>query len=143
MTYATQSDLVARYGDYMLRELTDRAEPATGEIDPAVVAHALDDADAVIDGYLKGRYALPLAQTPRLVRDLAQAIAIYKLHRDVVSEKIRREYEDAISQLKQIGTGAIRLDVAGVEPAASGASGVQFSDRPRDMTPENMKKGFI
>lgn len=142
MTYAVQADLVTRYGSYMMQELTDRADPPAGAIDAAVVSHALDDADAVIDGYLKGRYALPLAETPRLVRDLAQAIAIYKLHRDTVSEKIRREYEDAISQLKQIGTGVIRLDVAGVEPAASGASGVQFSDRPRDMTPDNMK-GWI
>ena len=142
MTYATQDDLVALYGDYMVRELTDRADPPAGAIDPAVVAHALDDADAVIDGYLKGRYALPLAETPRLVRDLAQAIAIYKLHRDTVSDKIRREYEDAIATLKQIGTGVVRLDVAGVEPASSGSSGVQFSDRPRDMTPDNMK-GFI
>ena len=142
MTYATQDDLVARYGTYMVQELTDRADPPASAIDAAVVAHALDDADAVIDGYLKGRYALPLAQTPRLVRDLAQAIAIYKLHRDTVSEKIRREYEDAISQLKQIGTGAIRLEVAGVEPESSGSSGVQFSDRPRDMTPDNMK-GWI
>ncbi len=142
MTYATQDDLVARYGTFMVLEMTDRADPPTGEIDAAVVTHALDDADAVIDGYLKGRYVLPLAQTPRLVRDLAQAIAIYKLHRDTVSEKIRREYEDAIATLKQIGTGAIRLDVAGAEPEASGSSGVQFSDRPRDMTPDNMK-GWI
>ncbi len=142
MTYATQDDLVARYGDYMLIQLTDRAEPATGEIVSAVVTHALDDADAVINGYLMGRYKLPLNETPRLVSELAQKIAIHNLHRETVSEKIRREYEDAISQLKQIGTGVIRLDVAGVEPESSGASGVQFSDRPRDMTPDNMK-GWI
>lgn len=142
MSYATQADLVDRFGINMMLMLADRDDPPAGEIDAAVVARALADADAAIDGYLKGRYLLPLATTPPLVRDLAQAIAVYKLHRDTVSEKVRRDYEDAIKSLRDISNGVIRLDVAGVEPDSSGASGVQFSDRPRDMTPDNMK-GFI
>lgn len=142
MSYTTQADLVERYGTPMLVDLTDRADPPAGTIDADVVTRSIDDAGAAIDGYLKGRYSLPLAVTPPLVRDLAQAISIYKLHRDTVSEKIRRDYEDAIATLKQIANGTVRLDVAGVEPTSSGATGVKFSDRPRDMTPDNMK-GFI
>jgi phage gp36-like protein len=40
VTYATQSDLVERYGESMLIDLTDRAEPAAGAIDSGVVASA-------------------------------------------------------------------------------------------------------
>lgn len=142
MTYASQSDLVERYGEPMLRDLTDRATPPAGSVDAGVVIRGLEDADAVIDGYLLGRYVLPLAATPPAIRDLAQAIAIYKLHRDTVSEKIRNDYADALKTLALISSGAIRLNVAGVEPASSGASGVRTSDRARDLTPDNMK-GFV
>jgi len=34
------------------------------------------------------------------------------------------------------------LDAAGVEPASSGASGVEFIDRERPLSPESMT-GFI
>lgn len=142
MTYATQSDLVERYGEPMVVDLTDRADPPAGAIDTGVVGRALDDADAMINGYLAGRYKLPLAATPALVRDLAITIAGYKLHRDAVSEKVRRDFEDARTTLKQIADGVIRLDVAGVEPASSGNSGARITDRERPLTAENMK-GFI
>lgn len=142
MTYATQAELVERFGETMLVDLTDRADPPAGAIDAGVVSDALTDTDAMIDGYLLGRYQLPLASTPTLLKDLAKAIAIYKLHRDSVSEKIRADYADALKTLKQISDGDIRLNVAGVEPTSSGATGVRVTDRPRDFTPDNLK-GFI
>ena len=52
MTYASQADLVGRYGESMLVDLTDRAEPPAGEIDAGVVTRALEDTDAAINGYL-------------------------------------------------------------------------------------------
>ncbi|GEC14289.1 gp436 family protein [Nitrobacter winogradskyi] len=142
MTYTSQADLVERFGARMLLDLTDRATPPAGEIDAGVVTRALEDTDAAINGFLLGRYRLPLPSTPPMLRDIAQAVAIYKMHRDVVSEKIRLDYLDAMKLLGQIGTGAVRLDIAGVEPASSGASGVQTIDRERELTPESLK-GFI
>ncbi len=142
MSYATEQQLVDRYSERMLVQLTDRALPATGEIDPDVIARALADTDATIDGYLKGRYRLPLASVPPLVTDLALAIAIYKLHRKAPDEKIRKDYDDALRTLRDIANGVVRLDVAGVEPEASGASGVKTNDRERPLTPENLK-GFV
>lgn len=142
MTYTSQADLVERFGERMLLDLTDRATPPAGEIDAGVVTRALEDTDAAINGFLLGRYRLPLPSTPPMLRDIAQAVAIYKMHRDVVSEKIRLDYLDAMKLLGQIGTGAARLDIAGVEPASSGASGVQTIDRERELTPESLK-GFI
>lgn len=142
MTYATQPDLVERYGERMLIDLSDRATPPANAIDAGVITRALEDTDAAINGYLANRYKLPLEATPALLRDVALAIAVYKLHRDAASEKIRQDYVDALKQLALISSGTVRLDVAGVEPATSGSNGVQASDRPRDMTPDNLK-GFI
>jgi phage gp36-like protein len=142
MSYASLDDLKKTYGEPMLVALTDRAEPPAGSIDTAVVDRALADTDAAIDGYLKVRYALPLASTPALVRDLAERIAVYKLHRNVAADKIRDDYNDAIKTLRDIASGAVRLDVAGAEPTASGTQGVRASDRPRDLTPDNLR-GFV
>ena len=143
MSYATLEQLTDRFGEQLLVQLTDRAQPATGAIDETIVDRALADADAVIDGYLAGRYRLPIeTDTPALLIDLALVIAIYKLHPYGTDEKIVRDYDQALKTLRDISSGAIRLAVAGVEAATSGAEGVQASDRPRDLTPDNLK-GFI
>jgi phage gp36-like protein len=142
MPYCTQQQLTDRYGEKLLRQLTDRATPPAGAIDATVVGRALADTDALIDGYLKGRYVLPLATTPALLAYVAQAIAIYQLHVTAVPEKIKDDYDGAIATLRAIASGTVRLDVAGVEPEGSNSSGVRASDRPRDLTPDNLR-GFV
>jgi phage gp36-like protein len=118
MHYCTQQNLVDRYGQNMVQKLSDRATPATGQIDANVVEQALTDTDAIIDAYLRVRYQLPLAAVPALLADLAKPIAIYKLHRQEADPKILYDYEDARKQLQNISAGILRLDVAGVEPAS-------------------------
>lgn len=142
MPYCTLEQLVAQFGELILVEATDRAEVATGAIDATAIERAIASADALVDGYLKVRYALPLEATPALVNELSMTVALYKAHPNVASEKIRRDYEDALKTLMQISRGDIRLDVAGVEPASSGSSGARITDRDRPFTPENLK-GFI
>lgn len=142
MPYATLQQLTDRYGEEMLVQLTDRAVPATGLVDAAVVARAIADADALIDGFLAGRYALPLAATPALVADLGAAIAVYRLHREVASDKVTADYRDALKTLGAIAAGSVRLDVAGVEPAGSGSGGVRMTEPNRPLTSDSLR-GFI
>jgi phage gp36-like protein len=142
MPYVTTDQLTERYGEAALVDLTDRAEPPAGVIDQDVIDGAVAGADALIDGYLKGRYKLPLAVTPELITELALPITFYKLHRNIAPDKARADYDDAKLTLRAIAAGTIRLDVEGNEPEASGTGGVQTSDRCRDMTPENLK-GFV
>lgn len=143
MSYCTKEQLVERYGEQLLVQLTDRAEEATGEIVDDVVARAIADTSALIDGYLKTRYQLPLPSTPPLLVDLALQIAIYKLHLNIASEKISNDYRDAMKMLREIASGDLRLDVEGAEPAGSDAAGdVRTNDPPRPMTGTNMK-GYV
>lgn len=142
MTYATLDLLIDRHGERMLVELTDRDTPRTGAIVADVVDRVLADTDAVIDGYIAGKYRLPLAQTPALLIDYALAIALYKLHRSSVPPKIEKDYDDALASLLAIARGTIKLPIAGIEPPSSGAQGVRSTDRARDMTPDNLR-GFI
>jgi phage gp36-like protein len=142
VSYATLPQLIDRYGEPMLIELTDREDPPTEAIVAAVVDRALADTDAMIDGYLAGRYALPLAETPTLLTDLALQIALYKLHRNVASEKVQRDHDAAVRTLRDIASGAVRLSVAGLEPAGSDAGAVRTNEPDRRLTPGSMR-GFI
>lgn len=143
MTYATQSGLIQRYGEQMLVALTDRADVPTGTVDAAVVARALAESDALIDGYLAGRYSLPLAAIPPILTPIAEVIAIYTLHITEPEAKVKADYEAAMKRLAEISKGVIQLkDATGIEPAAPGGTGVQISDRDRDFTPESMQ-GFV
>lgn len=142
MTYTTQAELVSRYGEDLMIDLTDRADPPAGAIDGSVVTQALTETDALIDGHLATRYQLPLASTPPMVADLARAIAIYKLHIYTAPEKISDDYKDAQATLNRISSGAIRLPIAGIEPAQTDAGGAQVTDRDRPFTAQKMK-GWI
>ena len=142
MAYTTQAQLTDRYGTAMLLALTDRAYPAAGVVGAAVVNRALADTDAMIDGYLAARYALPLASTPTLIVDLAEMIAIWKLHTAAPDPKIEADYNGALRALRDIAKGDIRLSVAGIEPGMPGGSGVRVQDRPRDVATDKMT-GFI
>lgn len=140
--YCTQAELETRYGTALLVQLSDRDETPSGAIDAALIARAIADADALIDGYLAPRYALPLAATPQLVKDLSLRISIYYAHAGVAGDKIAKDYDQALKQLKDIGAGTIRLDVAGIEPAASGGAEILTNQDERPFTPQTMK-GFI
>lgn len=142
MPYCTLQQLADRFGLGRLVALTDRAAIPLGVVDTAVLDRALADTDAMIDGYLAGRYALPLATTPPLVADLAQAIALWKLHATEPEAKVKADHDAAMRTLREIAQGIVQLAVAGIEPAASGDSGVQIVDRDREFTADNMR-GFI
>ncbi|MHA7882756.1 gp436 family protein [Nitratireductor rhodophyticola] len=142
MAYCTLQELTDRYSQRMLVEISDRADAPSGAVDTDLIDRAIADADALIDGYLKVRYRLPLASIPRLVKDLSLRISIYYAHAHVASDKIRRDYEEALSTLKHISQGLIRLDLDGAEPEASGASEVRTNNPERPITATTMK-GYI
>ncbi|MBP6543227.1 MAG: DUF1320 family protein, partial [Piscinibacter sp.] len=52
MTYATQADMVARFGETEIVQLTDRVNMPPVAVDAAVLGLALESADAEIDGSL-------------------------------------------------------------------------------------------
>jgi phage gp36-like protein len=143
MSYCTPTQLEERYGADLLVQLTDRAEPATGQIDATVIDRALADTDAEIDGFLAGRYQLPLATTPQMVTNLALAIAFYKLHRRETDDKTRRDYDDALKRLKDIQQGVFKLNVAGVEPASTTLGDAPQFEGPERVLTGGPMEGFI
>lgn len=128
MAYATVADMVARFGDLELIQITDRNHD--GVIDHGAAETALDDATAEIDAYL-GRFARPFVQTPPILKRLCCDIARYRLTAAsgvLITEEIRNRYKiDVLDMLRAIAKGEVLLgaDLAGTETAASD-NGVMF-----------------
>lgn len=140
MPYATLQDLIDRFGEDELIALTDRADPPAGAIDAEVVAAALASADAQIDGYVGSRYDLPLTATPPLLNDLACDLARYRLFKDIPTEVVIKNHDDAMKTLRDIAAGRASLDIGGSEPAAAG-DGPRISAPDRIFTSDTLK-GF-
>jgi len=138
VTYATQSDLVDRFGDAELIQRTNRAGGNT--IDTAVLGRALADADAEIDGYLAARYQLPIAMPPALLVRLAADIARYHLYDDGVPDTVSQRYTDAVALLKRLSTGEVQLVGAASVVVAPNTAEIPVLSRsqPRQFGPDQL-----
>ncbi|MCV2359634.1 DUF1320 domain-containing protein [Paucibacter sp. TC2R-5] len=122
MTYATQQDLVDRFGSQELAQLTDPTAGVT--INVVTVARALADADADIDTRLAVRYSLPLGSVPAVLVRVAADLARYYLADLRATEQVRNRYKEAVAVLDKIGSGAIALPTAALLAPAAGAQAV-------------------
>ena len=123
MSYATVTDLVVRFGEQELVQLTNWT--GAGVIDVAIAQQALDDAEAEINGYLAVRHTLPLASVPPLLARIACDIARYRLWDDRASEEVRMRYEDARRVLEAIAAGRVTLGVTPPESPAGPSPSVR------------------
>ena len=112
MPYVTLAQLIERYGEPALIAVTDRAEFATGVVNQASIDRAIADADALIDGYLVRKYALPLAEAQPLLVKIAGSLVFYDLHTYQPDEKIVNEQKLALAMLRDIANGTVALTVA-------------------------------
>jgi len=101
MVYAEPSDMIARYPNRDLVQLTNE-DPTQTVVDQTVLQLALADASSEIDGYLESRFALPLTDPPAVLARLTCDIAMYRLQalrppHDLA--EARRRYEDALAML--------------------------------------------
>ncbi len=130
MSYATKQDMIDRFKELELIQLTNEVvEPAT-VIDDTVLGRVLADADAEIDVYLVGRYALPLASVPAMLTSLACDMARYKLYDDRATEQVAKRYDDAVKLLRLIAKGDVSLGPTGGTKAPEiGGPTAQANDR--------------
>lgn len=144
MAYATAQDLIDRFGEDELVQLTDRA--LTGGYDAAVVNAALADAGALVEGYLAGRYRVPVAPVPPLLRRLACDIARHVLHGKAAGETVRAGHDDALRVLRDLADGRAALAGAtaatGADVPAAAPGRVLYQAPERRFDPERLA-GFL
>lgn len=141
MTYATQQDLIDRFGNTELVQLTDKVNRPATTIDPTPVTRALTDAAALIDGYLGKLYRLPLSAVPPVLTKNACDIARYYLHGKAAEKDgaVAIAYGEATGWLKDVSKGLVTLDVEGVAPAQSGGGSVKASAPGRVFTRDSLR----
>ncbi len=127
MAYATQQDMIDRYGLPRLVQLTDVNEPQTGGLVDAVLDARLADASAEIDGYLAGRVALPLASPPAHLKNLCCRLAYAMLLGASASEADLADVKAARQYLTDVASGKVLLAPPASLPPLAGAGSVVFS----------------
>lgn len=129
MPYNTKQNMIDRYGEEELIQLTDRV--AAGVIDDAVLNQGIADAAAEIDGYLGGRYQLPLAVTPPILTVYACDMTRYRLYDDAATEQVEKRYQDAIKFLRFAADGKVQLGPTadGGKPTPAGGAVMESGGR--------------
>jgi len=111
MVYCTIDDIDTQTSTPTLIQLS--SDDGQEEVNRVVVEEAILYSSALIDGYLRGRYTLPLNTHFPLLRILAIDIAIYRLYsrrmRTDMPEVIQDNYNSALSTLREIQKGIISL----------------------------------
>lgn len=106
--YATRDDAIALYDEvYVNTSVTRDDEP-----DLAAFDEALQAASDEVDGYLGGRYDLPLPTPfPRSIIRHVIDMAIYIASSDAgtYTDEKRKRYEDALDWLKLVALGTVIL----------------------------------
>ena len=126
MIYATSDDMIARYPNRDLVQLTNE-DPTQTTVNTAPIDQAIEDASAEIDGYLESRFALPLTDPPAVLNRLTCDIAMYRLQslrplHDMADA--RKRYDDALNLLLRVARGEVTLGLAtdNLEPPQSPGS---------------------
>jgi len=111
MNYCAPQDLMDRYGELEIIQLTDRTN--TGSINTTVLNQAINDATAEINGYITAY--LPTSVIPDNLVRLACDITRYYLFADSPIPQAAVRYDNAIAYLK-----LVRKGVASLAPDATG-----------------------
>lgn len=108
--YCNVQDIADEIGEKLLAQLTD---DVNGQIVVVpTVEHFIQIGTATINGYLRGRYKLPLEKEHIELRTACINIVKYLLfqRRGKMQESVKEAYDGAINLLQQIQSGAYLLD---------------------------------
>jgi len=142
--YATPQDMIDRFGIPEMLRLSRPEERDAEEVDEAVINNALEDAVATIDGYLRGRYQLPIQTPPK---DLIRAtchLARYDLAdtgRSEPSDHMVTARKEIMAWLSKLSKDEVRIDApaAGSTNSQVKTGGAKFSDRKATLTDKSLR----
>ena len=97
----------------------------------ARIDEAITDTDALVDGYLALRFALPLVlPIPKMLTVWSRAIVRYRLAKDLRDDErsnpIVRDYRDALKLLGEVRDGKLSIGITDPASAATSSADVQF-----------------
>lgn len=134
MAYCARTDLTNRFG-IEIAQLIDRDNNSVD--DAGVLESAIAGADAIIDGYLSGRYAVPLDPVPQLIKDISCDLSRFRLWGSNAPEGVAQANDAALALLRDIARGVIILEMPKPEQAPVNAQ-ISISAPDRIFTSETL-----
>lgn len=122
--YCSAQHMIARFGLEELIQLTNQDNIGATSIDQGVLSRAISDASGFIDGYLSGRYKIPLEIVPTVLVRIACDITRYFLYDDAVTERVQKNHDVAIKFLESAAKGIVSLgvDALGAKPQTTNSA---------------------
>jgi phage gp36-like protein len=120
MTYTSTQQLIDRFGEHELIQLTDRG--GFGAINKQVAAQAISDANAEVDAYLRVRYPLPLLTVPEELIRVASDLARYQLYDNQMVELVQDRRDQSINFLHGLSKGTVALPLSCISTESGGAN---------------------
>lgn len=112
--YCTSQDVEKQITHEILVQLTNDTPPQD-TVDDSVTYEAILYSSTLIDGYLRGKYSLPLDTHFPLLRIIAIDLSIYRLYsrrlQADMPDSILEQYKEAIKTLEKIQKGTIALAI--------------------------------
>ncbi len=117
--YCQIEDIQKQVSKDTLIQLTD--DNQVSEIDSVIVEEAILYSETLINGYLRGRYSIPIiniglgTEPPDILKILAVDLSIYRLYsrrfQTDTPDSISEKYKNSIRILEQIQKGIISLGI--------------------------------
>lgn len=120
MHYCTRADIGKAIPELTLTQLSN--DDPTAELpDESVIEDGVRQAEELVDGYLRGRYDLPLDPVPSVLRDAVVYLTRHWLYQrrpeGAIPEAVKDSRKDTIKLLESIRDGVVTLGMPTGEAA--------------------------
>ena len=112
MRYCTRADIGNAIPEMTLLQLSND-DPAASLPNESVIEEGVRQAEELVDGYLRGRYNLPLDPVPTVLRDAVVYLARHWLYQrrpeGALPDAVKDSRKDTINLLVSIRDGVVTL----------------------------------
>lgn len=116
MRYCTRADIGKAIPEMTLVQLSND-DPSAMEPNEEVIEDSVRQAEELVDGYLRGRYDLPLNPVPTVLRDAVVYLARHWLYQrrpeGALPDAVKDSRKDTIKLLESIRDGVVTLGMPG------------------------------
>jgi phage gp36-like protein len=134
--YVDPREYVQKFGYSEAVILCDQHD--LNRIDTSKILKALQDATALVDGYLAKKYLVPLSPIPSMISAITANIARYMLHTENIQEVVEKNYTQDIRKLNDIAAGKLNLSVTLADSVSVG-HGPSFVASKRIFTRDKLR----
>jgi phage gp36-like protein len=142
MRYCTRADIGNAIPEITLIQLSND-DPAAEQPNENVIGDGVRQAEELVDGYLRGRYNLPLDPVPTVLRDAVIYLARHWLYQrrpeGALPDAVKDSRKDTIKLLESIRDGVVTLGMPSGQ-AAPEPGEIRVRARPQQFSSDLWEK---